>query len=173
MIVYSEDAHVLERLTSFVAATLTVNNSAIVVATKPHREALVKNLRELSIEVDGASERGNLIVLDASETLSMFMVRGVPNRSLFLEGFRTLIEPAVKAARAVHPRVSIFGDCCGLLYADGKTDAVIAVEKMANELLRTHDIDMLCSYPLLNGERQRDDSDFISICAEHSDVHFR
>jgi DNA-binding NarL/FixJ family response regulator len=172
MIGYSEDADLMERLISFVAAALTANNSAIVAVTKPHRVGLINKLRELGIGVDGSIERGRLIILDASEMLSMFMVGGRPKRSLFLEGFRTLINSALKAATAVHPRVSIFGECCGLLYADGHRDAAIAVEKMGNELLRTGRVEILCSYRMPDGGGQEDESAFVRICAEHSEVRF-
>jgi len=116
-----------------------------------------------------AIRRGAFISLDAAEKLSTVLVNRVPDRTLFLEGFCTLIESAMKAARSEYLRVAIFDDGCGLLYAEGNLDAAISVERMGNDLCKAHKLNILCGYPLL--QRQGYDPGFGNICAEHSALY--
>jgi DNA-binding NarL/FixJ family response regulator len=131
MLIYSDDAVLLESLTHFIAGSLTATNAAIVLATKSHREALAQRLKERGFDVDSAIQQGTLILLDAAEMLSRIMVNGVSDRTLFFDGLSGLIESAAKAAKTEHPRVAIFGECCGLLYAEGNMGAESAWKKPA------------------------------------------
>jgi DNA-binding NarL/FixJ family response regulator len=171
MLMYSEDKVLLESLHHFVAASLTNNNGAIVVATKPHREGLIEKLRENGCDIDDATQRGTFISLDAAEMLATIMVNGVPDSILFFEGLSRLIEATVKAVNTKQARIAIYGDCCDLLYAEGNVDAAISIEKIGNDLIEAHNIDILCPY-LLSYERECDPA-FKGICAEHSAVSYR
>jgi DNA-binding NarL/FixJ family response regulator len=171
MLIYSDDKVLLESLTRFIAGSLTANNAAIVLATKSHREALAQRLKERGFDVDGAIQQGTFILLDAAEMLSKIMVNGVSDRILFFDGLSGLIESAAKATKTEHPHVAIFGECCGLLYAEGNIGAAISMEEIGNELLETHPINILCAYPLR--PEQESDRAFTNICAEHSAVSIR
>jgi DNA-binding NarL/FixJ family response regulator len=171
MLIYSDDAVLVESFTRFIATTLMANNAAIVLATKSHREILAQRLRERGFDIDGAIQQGTFISLDAAEMLSTIMVNSVPDRVLFFEGLRGLIESTAKAAKTEHPRVAIFGECVGLLYAEGNLNAAISLEKAGNNLAKTHNIDILCAYPWFQGKEG--DSAFNGICAEHSAISFR
>jgi CheY-like chemotaxis protein len=171
MLIYSDDAVLLESLTRFIAGSLMANNAAIVLATKSHREALAQRLKERGFDIDGAIQRGTFTLLDAAEMLSTIMVNGVPDVVLSFDGLGGLIESAAKATKTNHPGVAIFGECCGLLYDKGNPDAAIRIEKTGNELVKVHNIDILCAYPLRPD--QEDDRAFKNICAEHSAVSFR
>ena len=171
MLIYSDDTVLLESLTRFIASSLTANNTAIVLATKSHREALAQRLKERGFDIDGAIQQGTFILLDAAEMLSTIMVNGVPDGVLFFDGLSGLIESAAKATKTNHPRVAIFGECCGLLYAEGNMGAAISMEEIGNELVETHPIDILCAYPL--NPEQESDRAFRNICTEHSAVSIR
>jgi DNA-binding NarL/FixJ family response regulator len=96
---YSTDAFLLGRLTHFIGAALMAGNTAIVIATKRHRDTLLRRLREYSVDVDAAIQRGSFVSLDAAETLSMFMVKDRPDAARFLESFGKLIASVSKATR--------------------------------------------------------------------------
>jgi DNA-binding NarL/FixJ family response regulator len=171
MLIYSDDAVLLESLTRFVVTALESNDAGIVLATKPHRESLIQRLKENGFDIDNAIQQGTFISLDAAQTVSTILVNGVLDRVLFFEGLSHLIESAAKAAKTEHPRIAIFGECCGLLCAEGNLNAAVSLEKIGNNLVKTYDIDILCAYPFIDG--QENDSAFKSICAEHSTVYFR
>jgi DNA-binding NarL/FixJ family response regulator len=168
---YSDDAVFLERVTHFIAAALKAGNPAIAFATEPHRNSLLQRLKAQGVDVDACLRNGTYILLDAADTLSTFMVNDWPDRARFLEGFSNLIETVSKAAKAEHSRVAAFGEMVALLLAEGKADAAIRLEQLWNDLATTHDVDVLCAYPLSSFHGEEDEQAFKTICAEHSAVY--
>jgi hypothetical protein len=75
---YPDDSTLLDSLDCFIATTLMARNAAIVLATKPHREALVERLRDSAVDIDSAIQKGTYIALDAAEILSTIMLNGGP-----------------------------------------------------------------------------------------------
>jgi DNA-binding NarL/FixJ family response regulator len=168
---YSDEAVFLDSFTRCIAAALKAGNGAIVVATKLHRNNLLQRLRAECVDVDGAIQQGTYISLDAADTLSTIMVNGLPDPVRFFEGVSGLIEAVSNAANADHPRVAFCGERVGLLWAEGKTDAAIRLEQLCNDLCKTHEVDILCAYPLSSIRGEEDEHKFQSICAEHTAVH--
>jgi DNA-binding NarL/FixJ family response regulator len=167
---YSNDALLLARVTYFVGAALMVGNAAIVFATKRHRDDLFRELKVQGVDVDAVTERGAFVSLDASETLSTFMVNDRPDAARFFEGFGKLIASVSKAAKAEHPRIAIFGEGVALLWAEGNPDGAIQLEKLGNDLAKIHKVDILCAYPFTL-HIQKDRHAFKAVCAEHSAVY--
>jgi CheY-like chemotaxis protein len=166
---YSDDSVFLESTARFIGNALKAHNAAIVVATKSHRDGLVERLNGEGFNVDGEIEQGTYFSLDAGEMLSTIMANGVPNGVLFSEGLHDLIELAAKSVKTAHPRVAVFGECVGLLYAEGNLNAALSLERTGNDLLKTHNIDILCAYPFLHW--QLDEDSFRRISAEHTAVY--
>jgi DNA-binding NarL/FixJ family response regulator len=167
---YSHDAVFLESVTQFIGPALKSGNAAIVIATKSHRDSLLNSLKAQGMDVDAAMQQGSFVSLDAAETLSTFMVNGWPDADRFLEGFRNLVLSASIATKAEHPRVAICGEGVALLWAEGKREAAIRLEQLANILAETHKVDILCAYPF-GLHIQEDGHAFRTICAEHSAVY--
>jgi DNA-binding NarL/FixJ family response regulator len=166
---YVDDAVLEERFASFISDALRTGNAAIVFATKSHQDGLCARLQTRGLDVSAAADEGRFISLDAADTLSDFMVNGLPDPVLFLEGLTSLIESASKAAAAEHPRVALCGERVGLLWAEGNADGAIRLEQLVNEMAKTRDdIDILCAYPLRSAQREMDSETFERICAEHS-----
>lgn len=168
---YSADSVLLESFTRFLAAALKADNAVIVLATKSHREGLIQSLKGEGFDVDDAIRQGAYISLDAADMLSTIMVNGVPDRARFLEGLTGLIASAGKAANKEHLRIAICGECVGILRALGNTNAAIQLEKVGNDLVKTHNVDIMCAYPLSSFHGAKDLQAFQSICAEHTAVY--
>jgi DNA-binding NarL/FixJ family response regulator len=169
---YSDDRFALDDLTQFIGAALKAGNAAIVVATKLHRDSLLPRLQAYGLDIGTAIEQGRYIALDAADTLSTFMLNGMPDLVRFLKLFDDLVVTASKAAKADQARVVIFGEMCDLLWAQGNVEAAIQVEKLGNQLVQIYDLDILCGYSL--GSVQGMDSHALQrICAEHSAVRTR
>jgi hypothetical protein len=56
------------------------------------------------------------------------------------------------------------------LWAEGKADAAIRVERLWDQIATTHEVDILCGYALSSFHGEEDEQVFQSICAEHSAV---
>jgi DNA-binding NarL/FixJ family response regulator len=170
---YSDDQRLLDGLTQFVGAALKAGDSSIVAATESHRTPLLPKLQAYGVDVDAAIEQGRYVALDASEILSAFMVNDVPDPLRFLEIVGDLIVAAAEAAKGKDRRVSVFGECAPLLWAQGKAEAAIELEKLVNKLTKIHNVDVFCGYSVGSIEGEMDGHVLEQICAEHSGVYSR
>jgi CheY-like chemotaxis protein len=170
---YSHEAVFLNSVSRFIAGALTASGAAIVVATNAHSEGLVRRLKAEAFDIDAAIQKGTFVSVNAAEALSTFMVNGMPDRSRFLGTFGSVISSTIQATGTLHPRVAVFGENVGVLCAEGNTSAVIEIEKMCNDLLATHKVDVLCACPLSAFQEPSREPAYKSICAEHTAVFSR
>ena len=168
---YSDDAVFFDSANRFLAPAVEAGRGVIVLGTRCHREGVVQRLRSGGVDIDTAIRHGTYCSIDASEALSDVMGQGVPDCHRFRRDLSDLIDSVSSALSADEPRVAILGEGAGLVCAAGSADAAISLEQMANELLVTCDIDILCTYPLRC--RQPHDAAFQRICAEHGGVDVR
>ena len=160
LIFCSDEKALLSGLADFLAAALKAGDAAIVWATESHREALRPILCGQGVDVDSALRNGTYISLDVSEP---------PESERILSTIGSLRDAALKAGKE-HPRVAVCGERAGRLWAEGKLDAALHIEKLCNELVESHDIDILCVYPL---PQTLEEDSFKSLCAEHTAVCYR
>jgi CheY-like chemotaxis protein len=170
---YSDDRRLLDDLTQFVGDALKAGNAAIVAATESHRNSLLPRLQAYGLDIGAAIEQGRYIALDAADTLSTFMLKGMPDPVRFLKLLGSLIVTASEATKGDQARVAVFGECVHLLWAQGNAEAAIQVEELGNLLAKTYDVDILCGYSLGSVQGGMDSHIFQRICAEHSAVHSR
>jgi hypothetical protein len=168
---YRDDASLLRGVARFVEADLSARSAVVVIATEAHRVSLIPTLQAQGLDIAAAIEQGRYIALDAAETLSTFMLNGMPDPGHFLKLLGNLIATAAQAAKGEQGRVAVFGECVHLLWAQGNAEAAIQVEKLGNQLARTCDVDILCGYSLGTVDGGMDTDIFQRICAEHSAVH--
>src|SRR6266853_1614704 len=167
---YSDDAYLLDSLTTFVGREIAQGNSAIVIATKQHRDGLAERLARQYPDLCLAVEQGRYIALDAADTLSTFMVNGTPDPVLFSEVVGATISRAAAAVRGGHSRVAAYGEMVSLLWAEGEYEAVVRLEQLWNDLGKTHSFALRCGYPLKGFDRKDHSDLFLKICTEHSAV---
>lgn len=166
----SDDATFLKTFTDFIAAALNDNKAAIVIATESHRAGVLQELNAQSVDVDDVIQRGILIPLDVSETLSRFMVDQIPDQARFFEAAGDLIEAAAKAAKREQvPRVAVCRECPPLFLAESKIAEALQLEQHWGKIAQTSVIDILCCYPLAIFDNHNDV--FQRISAEHSTIY--
>ena len=155
----SDAAAIVDGFARFVATALKDGNPAIVLVAESHRNDLLDGLRVRGVDVDGAMQRGSYISWDAAVA---------PDPVRFLEVVGGLIEAAANAGKK-HPRVAFCGERAGRLWAEGRTDEAIQLEQFCDSLVKTYEVDILCVYPMPQGQEEH--PAFKSICAEHTAVY--
>src|SRR5688572_1288411 len=145
---YFDEPGLVQSVTRFVAAALNSANPAVLIATEPHREAIYQQLKNAAFDVDGAVQRGTYVSMDADNALSQVMAGDLPDRNRFLAGLTDLVNSVSRASRFPNPKVSIFGECAGMLSLRGNIEAALQLEETGNELIKSHNVSILCSYPL-------------------------
>ena len=167
---YEDDSFLIEGLSRFIGAALIAGDSAVVIATREHREALEEHFRRGGLNLAPAISQGRYLCLDAAETLSHFMVDGQPDASRFANVVGSVIPRLASAAQGRNRRVAAFGEMVSLLWADGHSEAAIRLEQLWNRLAETQSFHLHCAYPLNLFPRPEDGTQVQRICVEHSEV---
>jgi hypothetical protein len=170
---YPDETSFLDGFSQFIGASLKAANAAIVVATESHRDSLLIRLQTLGLDIAAAIEDGRYISLDAADTVSTCMVNGLPDPVRFTKITSELIVRAAKAAKGQQRRVVACGECAPLLWAQGNAEGTIRLERLWDQIARSHGVEILCGYLLSSFQIDLGSYVFEKICAEHSAVHSR
>jgi PAS domain S-box-containing protein len=163
---YENDAFIVDEVAEFLDGALRAGDAAILIATPAHRAALAKRLRGLG-RAPQDWHPGELVMLDARETLARFMVDGEPDEALFLASVGAVVARATHGgARAVRA----FGEMVALLCADGLPDAALRLEELWNRLARRHTFSLMCAYPMNLFASAEHSEAFRHVCAAHTGV---
>jgi signal transduction histidine kinase/ActR/RegA family two-component response regulator len=141
---YEADRCLLDSLSGFIGTGLREGDGCIVLATDAHREGLEERLKADGLDVAAAGASGRYISLDASSSLSRFMIDGSPDPAQFVEFAGNLYSLAAEGGR----RVRIFGEMVMLLWAEGNYEAALRLEEFWNELHSTRPFQLFCAYPM-------------------------
>lgn len=163
---YESDAFLLNSISGFIGAALGAGDAGIVVAAKSRLDGVERRLQSYGLDTAAASARGQYIALDASETLSKFMVNGSPEPGRFAEVVGGIIERAAEGRQ----RVRIFGEMVALLCGEGNHIAAIDLEKLWNNLRDNHSFSLFCAYPMKGFGCEQLAGQLAGVCAEHSRV---
>jgi signal transduction histidine kinase len=167
---YEEDSFLLDSLTKLIGTTLGGGDVAIVIATPEHRDGLAKRLKTRGLDLEVTANLGRYCALDATETLSGFMIRGELNAALFHSFMGYILSSIRPTAEGKRPRIVLFGEMVALLCSQGNFDAAQKLEQLWNDLAHSHSFQLYCAYPMKNFDQEDHSQAFLNICAEHSHV---
>ena len=159
---YDDLGALVARVAGFVARSLEDGVPVVTISRPTHRRAVDDMLVELGADPVGATRDGNLVSLDADETMRLFMVEGCPNPARFAGVVASLVPTGGRP-------VSAYGEMVSLLWERGEVTAALELESMWNTAIVAHPIRLLCAYPgeLLAGSGL---SDVARACDLHDDV---
>ncbi|HWZ01736.1 MAG TPA: ATP-binding protein [Edaphobacter sp.] len=167
---YEEDSFLLDSLTKVIGTTLVAGDVAIVIATQEHRDGLAKRLKARGLDLEVTAKLGRYCALDANETLSGFMLQGLPDPALFHSFMGYLFSAIKPTAEGTLPRTVHFGEMVALLFAEGNFEAALKLEQLWNDLARSYSFELHCAYPMKVFDQQGHTQAFHNICAEHNHV---
>ncbi len=163
---YEADGFLLNSLSGFIGTALNAGESALVVATKQHRDGLDELLQANGLDVANASASGLYVSLDADETLSKFMVDDTPEPERFTEEIGSLIA----RVRGNRPRLKAFGEMVALLWAKGNFNGAIRLEELWNGLQKKHSFSLFCAYPMNAFSGEQFEQPMNGVCTAHTRV---
>lgn len=167
---YADDLSYFDALHRSVEDLLKAGDAAVIIATEAHRDGLASRLKAASQDLACAIEDGRCDLLDAGETLSRFMLDGMPDPVAFANVIGVHIEQASKAVENRNGKVLAFGEMVAVLWAERKFDAAVALEQLWNQLSETHSFNLHCAYPMKGFDREEHREYFLKICGEHSGI---
>jgi hypothetical protein len=149
----------------FLGEGLVTSQPALVIGTPEHRAGILEELRVRHFDVDKLQAAGDLLLLDARETMATFMVDGMPDPELFRARGTEAIERVCRGRKDCTIRA--YGEMVDLLWKDGHSVAAVRLEMLWNKLAMTHDFSLLCGYAMGNFYK---DASISEICKQHTQV---
>ena len=161
---YEDDMSLCRIVSGFVAEGFALDQPALIIATQPHIDCILTNLTAATIDVEALKEKGDLLLLDARETLATFMVNGQPDPDFFKASAGSAI---AKVACGRRTTIRAYGEMVDVLWKDGMSAAAIKLEMLWNRLANTHDFSLLCGYAMGNFYK---DATIDDVCRHHTHV---
>ena len=163
---YGTDHSLFVTVAGFLGEGLVHGQPAIMIATRAHREAIEQHLCKRLIDCETARREGELLVLDADDTLSLFMVDGQPDADMFETNIGRLIEQTLAGRRQTTIRA--YGEMVDVLWKRGEAQAAINLEILWNKLAEKYRFALLCGYAM--GSFYKQTKHLEEIAALHSHV---
>lgn len=162
--VYKDEAFLLEAVAEYAGTGLRRGEAVVIIATPSHRAAFVQQLAGDGVDAEEALQRGQLLLLDADETLARFTLGGMPE----WQGFRALIGDLIAKLRLEYPTVRAYGEMVDLLWRRGEREAAIRLEEFWNDLAGLQTFSLLCAYYMDNLDQAAYSGPLDCICRVHS-----
>jgi PAS domain S-box-containing protein len=164
---YGEDSWLIDGLSQTIAATLQAGNTAIVLATAPHRLDLDTRLRQAGLDLESPDIQSRYRTMDASAVLESITTAGSIDRDRF---FATVGDLLRQTAPTNGSHTFVFGELVVLLWERGQGDSAIHLEHLWNELSEIHPFALHCAYPMHLFDRPEDSDRLRTICDAHTSV---
>ena len=153
---YSDDKVLVREVTRIMSAALNRGEPAIAIATRSHCDEVVQELKREVRNFPRATAEGWCVMLNAAETLSRFMVNGMPHPERFADVLTPVIVRASLASPNPQNRITVFGEMVSLLCAQGNAEAAVRLEQLWNKLAQTHSLSVYCAYTAQYAKKHRD-----------------
>ena len=163
---YGDETELFKTIGLFLSEGLVAGLPAIVIATPDHNVAIQDALSAHLIDVARARHLGDLVILDAEDTLGTFMHNGIPDTILFQRHVGALMEQTVRGRGQTPLRA--YGEMVDVLWKEGKSHAAIRLEMLWNRLAQRHGFALLCGYSM--GNFYKETKGFEDICREHTHI---
>ena len=163
---YGSDESLIVTVGGFISEGLIAGQPAIVIATPSHTAALLNDLARRLIDIQEAKRIGDLVCLDAEETLATFMAQQTPDPGAFRKNVGEVIEQALGGR--VRTPVRAYGEMVDVLWKKGQPEAAIKLEILWNDLAASHPFQLLCGYSIGNFYKQA--KYFEQVCQQHTTV---
>ena len=166
---YQNDSFLVETLSRFIGAAVLAGDSAVVISTQAHRDALEERLTSNGLDLTVPTGQGRLLFLDAEDTLAKISIDGQADGARFEQIVGGAIAQVASGAGESR-RVAAFGEMVALLWAAGKPEAALHLEHLWKQLAGKYAFQLHCAYPLDLFSQTSDGIGFEKICTLHSHV---
>ena len=163
---YERDAVLVESLARYLREGLESGAAAIAIVTPDHASQVDECWKAQGFDCARARERGQLVLLDAAETLASLCTDGVPHPGLFEERVGSLVADGCRR----YGYVVAFGEMVGLLWARGRHGDAVRLESFWNLLARNHRFSLYCAYRMSDCSASGSPEAFREVCEAHSHV---
>ena len=167
---YSNDEFLIDVLSRRIGHALLDEEPVLVIATAPRAKRLEQKLATQELDVPGAVRQGRYIWLNASETLDKLERYGALGESCLHSPISEILKKLSGPLCGRSARVSVFGEMVALLWAQGRANEAIQLERVWNDLAKKYPLSLLCAYPVSVFNDTNHAESFLKMCNQHSEV---
>lgn len=141
----ADEGALTENVGQYLRAGLAQGDGVLVIATLEHRQLFCEHLNRSGLDLTRLLGNEQLVLWDAQQTLSQFMVAGQPD----WERFESVVRMAMQQVRPPKNEGSrAYGEMVGLLWKAQQFAAAIRLEQLWNRLLEQSCFSLYCSYAI-------------------------
>ena len=163
---YRHDEELVGVVGGYLAAAVLDGDAVIVIATPDHGDAFRQAVVAAGVDVTAARGEGRLAVLDATATLSAFMVDGTPDPDAFDAVVGALVRRYGQGGRPVRA----YGEMVALLWDAGNVAGAVELEALWNGLADRVPFSLFCAYPTHMVDDPGVSDAFADVCHLHTEV---
>lgn len=141
---YATDQFLVDAVAQYLAEGVKIGQPIVIIATGVHRTEFSRRMCDLGVDVDGLVAGRDIVMLDASETLSSFMEGRLPSPELFDATVGNVFEKLQR--HRPYLMVRAYGEMVDLLWREGKAEGAILLEQLWNKLSARYSFSLLCAY---------------------------
>lgn len=163
---YESEQFLCESVCRFLSEGLRRGAGLLIVARAPVRAAIRERLVAAGFDFDAATQAGDVICLDAEDTLNLLRVCGRFDQPHFVVQVGGLIDQLRRGA----PKrpVYIYGEMVDVLWRENDALGATHLEDLWNSLHAQCDFKLLCGYAMANFDRSAEG--LARVCEAHSHV---
>ena len=160
---YDNEASLCHIVAGFLREGLALGQPSLVIATPAHSQGIIAELRAREVDVNELQASNDLVVLDAEDVMTAFMMDGKPDAGKF----EVIASEAIERARRGRAgrTVRAYIEMVDVLWKAGQDVAAIQLEMLWNRLARTSEFSLLCGYAM--GSFYKDAS-VADVCRQHT-----
>src|SRR5215831_14147485 len=115
---YDDDVSLCRIVAGFLREGLVLGQPALVFATKGHAQRIVAELRAKELDVTALIASNDLVIVDAVDVLTSFMVDGEPHSAKFFSATNAALNRVRRRRR--HVTIRAYGEMVDVLWKEGR-----------------------------------------------------
>ena len=139
---YEHDEDLVRLAADYLGTGIGAGESAVLVATPTHREAIEGCLADAGVDLSDALATGTLVSLDAAATMARFFDDHRPDVARFDDVIGGVIRQAGTGGRPVR----VFGEMVAVLWEANRVTDAMELESLWNGLSARSSFSLLCAY---------------------------
>lgn len=163
---YRNESHLTDVVTNYVVPSLLSGEGVFIIATEDHLQKFERSLKSAHINTTLLRITRQLVMMNANTTLDKFTENG----HLKIAEFQGFVESILQDLRAEYSSIKTYGEMVNVLWSQGNLDSMLEVERVWKDLLKKHEMTLLCSFSLDELSKDKEGVTFEEVCGCHTHV---
>ena len=156
---YADDRVWCRTVAAFIAEGVRQREVVVAIVTPLHRALILQHLLTIGVPVGEVLSTQGLQLLDASDTLRLFMTDAGPDSELFRRHVVGTVRAALESRSP--SRVRGYGEMVDLLAQTGHVEHALRLEQLWNEVASALNLSLLCGYAKRSFPKELPPSDIV------------